>query len=675
MKRYGRYIIGFGCSFVISLIGITLSPFASNFFVWFTLGALACLPPVLLVIGMLLEKSYVKRINRAKIADMQNYMLRHREQASEASDTLLKKLQRLRRITVLYASFLWLLAACISLLGGLLLSVSTHLLYLFVLYGGTLFCTVYARIHTCSTLMLDDNVPALKAEKYPYIYSIARRAAEQLGCRQEITVLVGNDCGASVVYDKGKCYIQIGIVLLNLLSEEELQCLFLHEFSHCSAKNRDAGIEKRYRHWLLDYKNASGLFGFTSNLFAAFDVHYWFCYTTYEYATSIVQEMAADRDMAKYGNPAAAASLLLKLSYHDRFVWEGETENEPCVYQAETPNPHFWSEQIQQFKTAIQTRHTAWNRLLQCEILPNNASHPTVKMRLETLGVQHAEIVADNSTQEYHNELEKALRFADKRLLEAQDTYPQDRQEAYLDPLERITAWEQSGMPVIAQQYADIVSDLKQIGRHRDAEALCERAIQQLAASSAAHAYFIKGCTLIRRYDPSGADLIYQAIEINHNYLEEGLHVIGSFYCMTGMEQQLLAYRERARQLAQKDKDEYRETDSLSKKDALSRDDMPQEMLQDILAYIASVDCDIIQNIYLVKKTISDTFFTSAFVIHFYGGTDAQRDEIMHKIFRYLDTYPVDWQFSLFDYFDCLDIKFDNIAGSLVYSKSNQKGE
>ena len=102
---------------------------------------------------------------------------------------------------------------------------------------------------------------------------------------------------------------------------------------------------------------------------------------------------------------------------------------------------------------------------------------------------------------------------------------------------------------------------------------------------------------------------------------------------------------------------------------------MPKEMLDSILEFIHSVDEGIIKNIYLVRKTINENFFTSAFVIHFWGGTDAQREEIMHKIFRYLDTYPTEWQFSLFDYTNVSDIKFDRIEGSLVWNKSNNKGE
>ena len=92
-------------------------------------------------------------------------------------------------------------------------------------------------------------------------------------------------------------------------------------------------------------------------------------------------------------------------------------------------------------------------------------------------------------------------------------------------------------------------------------------------------------------------------------------------------------------------------------------------MLEEILTFIRSIDQDIIQNIYLVRKTVSETFFASVFIIHFYGGTDAQRDEIMHKIFRFLDSHPSDWQFSLFDYFEYPEVKVEKIEGSLVFSK------
>ena len=151
--------------------------------------------------------------------------------------------------------------------------------------------------------------------------------------------------------------------------------------------------------------------------------------------------------------------------------------------------------------------------------------------------------------------------------------------------------------------------------------------------------------------------------------------MIGMFCCTTGREEALQAYRVRAAELTQKNMAEDSKAGYLSKNDNLTKDDMPADMLDEILSFIHSVDCDIIQNIYLVRKTVNESFFTSAFIIHFYGGTDAQRDEIMHKIFCYLDSYPAEWHFSLFDYFEYPEVKVEKIEGSLVYSKSNPKGE
>ncbi len=61
---------------------------------------------------------------------------------------------------------------------------------------------------------------------------------------------------------------------------------------------------------------------------------------------------------------------------------------------------------------------------------------------------------------------------------------------------------------------------------------------------------------------------------------------------------------------------------------------------------------------------------TSAFVIKFDVQTDADiQDEILHKIFCYLDTCS-DWQFSLFNYLSVANVKVETIENSCVYTRS-----
>lgn len=671
MKKTAMYFAAFGSAFLIWFGGVLWQTLTPTKILPIIFAAISVVPVLLLVTNLLLAKQYIKKINHTKVADMQGYMLHHRKEAEKTAHILLQKLQRSRHATTVYTIFIWLLAACVSLAGGMLYKMTSLPFYLFVLYAYAIFYVVYIRIRENEPIVLNENALVLQQKDYPLLYDTAYRAAQAMECRGEITILLSLDCNAGIVQSGKNYYLQLGIISLNLLSQEELYCICLHEFSHCAPKNRAIEYEMQYGAWLSSDKELSRFMRFFANLFAYSDIRYLFDHMVYQYATSVMKETEADRDMAKYGCPEVAASALLKFNYDDKFRWERGVLNEEALYAAEKPNPHCLRDHIKQFKQAIEARHEEWDKMVALEILPNNASHPILKMRLETLGVKSAKCIQEENSPAYQDEIEKALEFADKKLFEQQNTYEQDRKEYYLEPLHRVTEWEKNGMPVAAETFADIVSDLRQIGRNEDAEALCERAMQELDVNSSPHAYFIKGCALLHRYDEAGIDLVYHALENNYNYLEEGLEVIGTFCCMTGREKELLEYRERAQMLAQKDKDEYSETGFLAKDDHLSGEHLPDGMLEDILAYIRSIDGDIIQNIYLVRKTISNTFFTSAFVIHFYGGTDTQRNEIMHKIFRYLDTYPVDWQFSLFDYADYSNIKFDKIEGSLVYSKSD----
>ena len=675
MNKILRYITAFGSAFLISLAGVVWNTIAPNGALTAAFGVLAALPILLLVANLLAANRFMTGINRANIADMQNKMLRQRELAQQASGKLLSRLQGIRHAATAYAIFVWLLGVCAAIFAGMLASVSTTIYLPLLFYAGLIFHAAYSRIYKPTPPEINPNAPVLNRNEYPKIYAAVDRAADALGCRGDIIVRLNMDCNAGILRDGKTFYLQIGIVLLNILSEEELYSICLHEFSHVADKNRANDFEMRYGAWIGGGKPYGGLMLFVNNIFTFFDVYYLFNHMTYAYATSVVHESEADRDMLTHGDAKAAASALLKLSYDDKFQWENGVDDEESQFVSEVPDPHFLSGRLAAFKAAIEARHADWDAMIDLEILPNNASHPTKRMRFDILGIEKPELIEDTSSPEYRAELQKALDLADEKFAEGWVNYEQTRKEAYLEPLARVTAWREQGSPVTAEGFGDILSDLRQLGRQTEADELCERAIAELDENSSPLAYYQKGCKLLYRYDPAGVDLIYHAIEINYNFMEEGLQMIGQFFCMTGREKELQEYRERARQMAQKDKDEYSQAGVLSKRDKLGADQMPDGMLENILEFIHSIDEGIIKNIYRVRKTVNENFFISVFVIHFWGGTDEQRGEIMHKIFRYLDTYPVDWQFSLFDYADHTDIQFDKIEGSLVWTKPNNKGE
>ncbi len=381
-------------------------------------------------------------------------------------------------------------------------------------------------------------------------------------------------------------------------------------------------------------------------------------------------EESADHTMAELGDRNTAASALLKLKYFELFEWEDEAADGESMFLPEQPKQDILRQKINNFNGKLKDRSSEWNRLAEVEIISRTASHPTLKMRLDSLGVNDFQIIEAVNSSEYTENVQRALKYVDEMIYKDRlESYSEDRANFYLKPKATVEDWVSNGEPVCATDYADVDASLRQLGMISKSEKLCDRAISELPEVATYYALYIKGSYLLHRYDPSGLDLIYKAMENNSNYIDEGLEVIGLFCCMTGYQAGLNQYREKAVILAQKQKDEYSQMSDLKKGDNLSSEHLPSDLLSGILSYARSIDNGVIEKMYLVRKTISKDFFTSPLVICFADGTDDEfKNDVLHKLFCYLDTCG-DWQFSLFDFSGVSSIKFDSIPDSCIYQK------
>ena len=678
MKNLARQILSFLSALLCVGLGVAIGAleFHHKFKLFSTVLVLAALPFVYLLLQLLLSRSYARHFQGQSVEERHRFLLSHRSEAAKTAAEKLSLLRRIRALTRGYTVLLWLSAASAAFFAGLFCEdIFSFGIAAILLYAYFLFYTVYYRKRPASSISLDDAF-VLGRKDAPQIYAILDRAVTAMGCRKPVVLLLSPQCNASVAQDKDKVCILIGVRLLYILSEEELYCVFLHELSHVSPEHRElqsmaddhAGITNQGEGLSAVYRAAPHFYLF-------FDMLYSMQYMLYQYAASLSVESEADLAMVRHSCVEAAASALRKIRYEDYYAWEDEAKNKSSIFEREFPISDWIEREARDFTAAIAERRQDWDAMIDREILANNATHPTLGMRLQAIGAEGRGFLPSTHSPEYRAEIDHATADLEADILkEITPEYASARQARYLDPLSRVTDWKNAGMPISPEAYADLLADLRAIGKVDEAEALCDRVIAELDELSSVHAHFIKGCILLHRYDPAGLPYLYHAVEKNKNYLEEGLSCMGSFCCMTGREEDLQAYRAFAARMAQTAEDEDEKAGYLSRRDHLTKENLPDGMLEDILSYIRSVDeSGIIQNVYLVRKTISETFFTSAFIIHFYGGTDEKRNEIMHKIFRYLDSHPSDWQFSLFDYFDYPEVKVEKIHGSLVYSKSQQQ--
>ena len=216
-------------------------------------------------------------------------------------------------------------------------------------------------------------------------------------------------------------------------------------------------------------------------------------------------------------------------------------------------------------------------------------------------------------------------------------------------------------------EYAGILDALLQVGEVEAALLLCDRVIRELPPEISAYAYFTKGRILIRRYDESAIELIYQAIENNSNLIQSGLDEIGYFCCLIGNRAELERYRKMADELMQKNEDEYRQLGILTPSDQLEREELPDGKLDIILSYIHSVDENQILHIWLVRKVLPTGMASSVFIVQFKKECPPdQQEEIYQKLFCYLDTLD-DRCYSLILYDKLMCKNFKKVKGSCVY--------
>lgn len=610
-----------------------------------------------------IERVRARPFERMSVKDLQDWLQSHREQAERVAEEKLRLLRRIRLGSDALAVILILVGLSTAFALGASFRTSMVVPVLLAAMLTDLGLTRF-RFPAPKTV-LQDGFDLLDEQEYPRLYALARRAARASGREAPLCIVVTPDDNAGIGKIGELDLIQLGVILLNLLSEEELYTVLLHEYGHTG--DRRVERETDYADWLENVRDRHMLTFASKYFYSLPDDLYGLHYGLFRFAYSIGAETRADRAMAELGDARMAASALLKTHYADLYQFEESALEHP-------DRPNFASlihamleERLEKLQAAIRERAELYNGLIHREIRSRTASHPLQRERLAALGVTEYAILEDRSPEAYREETKRALQWLEERMIRRSD--PEDYRSYHEELCKRVERWENEGRPLDEESYPDTVAALKELGRLHDAMELCRRAIDELPeGSSRAFAQHMRGCWLLHSWDASGIDLIYSAIETNHNYLQEGLEQIGLFCCLSGNQTELDRYREMAPVLMQQEKDVFSQIGVLQKGDMLSAEELPEELRERILASLREIDHGQIEAAYLLHKQISPDFSTSPMIVRFREETDPDtEEETLHRIFLCLDAVE-GWQFSLFSYEEAKRVKPEEIEGTLFYT-------
>ena len=636
-------------------------------------GIIAAVSFVLIVaagiVNAVLTGKLRKKYNKLNIAEGNKMLLDRKSDIAQDLQSATERLEKAAKVGKIYISlitalmlvFIFFLGALANAAGGLFIFPILIIISVITRFFGALI-----------DVPKPENKEILDKKDYPELYAIAQRARDEAELEGDIGITTDNSFNAAITKIGNQYYLLLGCSLVNHISRDELYNILLHEFAHHSEKYTPKSPHGFFNRFIT-YESVPFPLG---DFFISYPMLLYFeeyiIYTAL--ANEYIEKMADSITVAK-GDPRAFASAIAKCNLHSQYERLLYQYQEKALFETEEPQTDIAEQYMRGFRRALEENQEIWLDMFEREIQPRNASHPIYRARRDAVGVSKDDVVIslDVSGDGLDAEREKITAQTNSEILQMlTPNYSELRKQNYLTPLSIIEDWEKNKENYPKTELTKVIQSMIDIMRHEDAEKLCDHIIEnEENIYLTAFPKSFKGYLLVNREDPRGVDLLYESIELNSNLFEISIDPIGEYACRNGLQDVLDEYREKALALAQKNVDEDEQANSVSAKDNLVPDDMSEDALRSHIEFITSVS-DSISGIYLVKKVISDTFYSHVFLIEFENKTSGEViNESMNRIFRYLDTLDNE-QYSLFLYAPIYKSVVKKVDGSKIYSKNNK---
>lgn len=290
---------------------------------------------------------------------------------------------------------------------------------------------------------LPHGITDIASDKdYPMLYAVAERAAQAVGysgkyyLRRDL-----DDCGISVNEEYGAVFVYLPPSSLSVLTENELYTVLLHEFSH--ATNSDTRWSNRFANAVAKF-NCDGrgfLNKFKSLLFEkvsdvvdeATDI-----YRTY---SSLAQEQRADEAVKKYGDAQAYINCTAKDLMLSRYLSGPHPELYYNIYESETPITDYYERKVKLFEEALPTEYVRLKDVVLRTLPGKSDSHPTLSMRMKSLGVTDFDI-SERPQGKYLEEISEYIAKCSKIHALDKESWEEDRKTDYLEIKERLEKFE-----------------------------------------------------------------------------------------------------------------------------------------------------------------------------------------------------------------------------------------
>lgn len=657
MYKFRSLIVSFLAVFASTIIGMRLKseiPYAALF-----TGVTFALLILMLVLSVILEKIAKKKLEKRTERENLNELLALHAKAKENFRIEMRRMISAAVATVLYIIALLLLSIAFSVFSGAAFGFTYTVLigwYFLFCFVDRMVCISFRPVH------IDTIAP----EEYPVISKIIDEVRSVFGILdQKLYILPENNCNAGIAEIPGGYSLYLGVPLGSVIDGNELKQIMIHEFAHVINLDTRIGFVSAMLMAFMTAKSVNPA-GVINLMFRYAALKYNIVYSKYRISSTSVSEENADAAIVKHGDPQLIIDAMSRINGYGFYVREDRYN---LFADYETQPEHVCSLNVKRFRDALEKRGGAWKELIAKELPAQLSSHPTFSQRQKNLGVDDFDIKPKPADSALVKEWTRLAKFTDGRIADRmKQDYGKQRQKIYIRSLERVKEWEESDRTRPPEQMRAVIDSYMNLMRFDEAEQLALRTVERSDNDKAkAYPLFVYGQIRLREYDDAGIEPVRRAMEINAGYTEPGVHMISDFYRVTGCQTQLEQCRAAAPEQIQRAKDTVGKAAVLRRSDRLSPE-RDIDGLQDHIKRVVELGQGNVREIYLVRKTVSDEFFTTAFVVKFKARLDKElADELMFDVFCYFDTYPSKRHYSVFRHNRTTAFAVGKIAGSRVY--------
>lgn len=451
-----------------------------------------------------------------------------------------KEYKRLLRYGTRYIALVFILVF-LSIEGIIVIGVKTQIrVGSFGIFVAGLIATLYIIIKSLLVKLPDPEGYEITAESSPETVKILEKARAKTNSPALSKIIVEDGANCFVLRTKRKDFIFIGLYILMLLTPEELESIFIHEFAHIYRK--DTSLSDKMNNviikWSKILENLQTRGYIANTLLKYFAESYITKMQLYYAASSKQREVSADKEVVKFIDKEIYAKASMKLELLEYYLTAPVEIRKLDLRAYETAPEKTHDLIIDNFLIQFEQNKSYWISQVLKRISNKADSHPSYKERMAEIGVDSFDFpltfeksnlpeirkIVNNFNIMWHNNMTEnwAEYIADyKKSQEIVQTYE------FTEDIEKNMAY--------AMALEDLAKPDEALKIYRD---ILEK------NSEYAPALYRSGVIYLNHNDEKGIELIQSAMEKDSDFIDSGLQFLLAFLDRNGLKDKKDSLRE-----------------------------------------------------------------------------------------------------------------------------------